>query len=190
MALTLPPPQVRHCVRTHSIAAFAPWDAWRAAATQAELALDPRAISRFRARAMLLETAAWPKDVFYEVSAPPTAQSPAGVRSPPRPVQAWADGLPNGVEVCDADLEGQAVLLPADACAGPTVRALPVESMPASPAVRFGLLFGVKPAWSMRELAPYLTEMVAPGKTAEALVLQYARCVVANDGTYTYVARA
>jgi sister chromatid cohesion protein DCC1 len=155
---------------------------------QAELGLDPRAISRFRARAMLLETAAWPKDVFYEVSGAPPNTQQACASPPTCAAQAWADGVPNGVEVCDADLDGQAVLLPADA--GTTVRALPVEAMPASPAVRFGLLFGVKPAWSMRELAPYLTEMVPPGKTAEALVLQYARCVVANDGTYTYMARA
>lgn len=47
--------------------ARAPWAVWQSAAEKDELALDPRAISRFRAHAMLLETGAWPKDVFYEV---------------------------------------------------------------------------------------------------------------------------
>jgi hypothetical protein len=83
-------------VRTHSTLATAAWDVWRTAAAQSHLALDPRAISRFRARTMLLETAAWPKDVFYEVSRSekeewrrtstypdPSPIAPTGMRSPP-----------------------------------------------------------------------------------------------------------
>lgn len=72
----------------------------------------------------------------------------------------------------------------------PTVRALPVDTMPATPMARFALLFGVKPSWTMRELIAYLEELIAPGTSAETLVLKYARCVVASDGSRTYVARS
>ena len=68
---------VRHCLRSHSTAAAAPWEEWLAAAASDEVALEPRAICTFRARVLLLETEAWPKDAFDE---------------------AWADGVPRGIE--------------------------------------------------------------------------------------------
>ncbi|EOD15621.1 hypothetical protein EMIHUDRAFT_211161 [Emiliania huxleyi CCMP1516] len=157
---------VRHCLRSHSTAAAAPWEEWLAAAASDEVALEPRAICTFRARVLLLETEAWPKDAFDE---------------------AWADGP------SDADLDGLAVLLPPDGRAAKgaplTVRALSAEAMPPDAAARFSVLWSLKPSWAMRELGPYLLDIVAPGSSAEALVLQHARCVTASDGSRSYVER-
>ena len=53
--------------------------------------MNPAAVSRFRARALLAECDSWPKDKFLE---------------------AWAEALPSGMEVDMTQLDGLAVTLP------------------------------------------------------------------------------
>ena len=72
---------IRHCLRTHSTAADAPWPEWLAAPDLPTFALDPPAICRFRARALLATSDAWPVEQFHE---------------------AWADSLGVVADVADA----------------------------------------------------------------------------------------
>ena len=69
------------------------------------------------------------------------------------------------------------------------VKSLPVEELPPTAAPRFEQLFKVKRAWSIDELAPYVADLLDPGRTAEQLVLLHARSVIGADGKRTYVTR-
>jgi sister chromatid cohesion protein DCC1 len=162
---------VRHCLRCHSTLARAAWDEWVAASSAEFLALEPKALCRFRARAMLAECDAWPRERFME---------------------AWREGLPSGVELDETTLEGLAISLkPADSPAvdETTIQSLPVSSLPLTPKERFVALYGVKKVWTMHELAPYVRDIVEPGKKADTLVLQFSRRVVAMDLSETFVSR-
>jgi len=164
---------VRHCLRSHSslAATGTEWDAWLAGMQAETLSLDPQAVCRFRARALLAECDAWPRAGFLE---------------------AWREGLPPGVPFDPTLLDGLAVTLtPADANGKAVdvelVHALPLASLPSVAKERFRQLFSIKREWNMKEFQPYVQDIVEPGRSAEALVLEYARAVIGEEGTTTYV---
>ena len=162
---------VRHCLRTHSAqAADAEWEAWLRVADLDEVSLDPAAISCFRARSLLSECDAWPKDKFLEM---------------------WADGLPSGHPPPDeSHLKGLAIFFaPASADEAPMLQALPLTSLSLVPKERFATLFNVKRSWTLDELEPYVRGLVDPSSSTTKLVLQFARSVTANDGSVSYVSR-
>lgn len=166
-------PAIRHALVSHSVHASAPWEEWRAAAQKETIALDGVALSRFRARTLLAECDEWPREGFME---------------------AWAESMPPGASAPDAEhLAGLAVVIDPTNAAGsadePVLRALPLTSLPHVAKARFQTLFGVKHAWTMAELTPYVADLLEPGSAASKLVLQHARSVVANDGSVSYVSR-
>ncbi|EIE26940.1 hypothetical protein COCSUDRAFT_32309 [Coccomyxa subellipsoidea C-169] len=55
------------------------------------------------------------------------------------------------------------------------LRHLPAAAMPTDPAARFAALFAVKPRWELPDLEPYLADLQVPGRSAEFLLLTYAR---------------
>ena len=63
------------------------------------------------------------------------------------------------------------------------------RDLPLTPKERFVALYGVKKVWTMHELAPYVRDIVEPGKKADTLVLQFSRRVVAMDLSETFVSR-
>ena len=69
------------------------------------------------------------------------------------------------------------------------VKALSAADLPATAAPRFAHLFKVKREWTIDELAPYVADLLDPGRTAEQLVLLHARSVIGGDGKRTYVTR-
>jgi len=107
---------------------------------------------------------------------------------------AWQDALPPawGLSPEPSQLDGLAIVLTqADdvKLEEDVLQALPLASLPLTPKERFTALFKVKRAWAIDELAPYVRDMLDPGRSAESLVLQYGRSVVANDGSVKYVTR-
>ena len=156
---------VRHCLRnlSTSASASASLDEWDAALYASKLTLDVRAISRVYAQCILAEARAWPQADFFE---------------------AWQEMLPVGIETERSDLDGIAIFT-----ADGKVRELNGEGLPLVTAARFKVLFGAKPRWTMNELTPYITELLPPGKTAEAFVLLHARALL-EDGPRFYIARA
>ena len=162
---------VRHCLRTHSTLAAAAWDEWVAAFDAPTHSIDSAAVCQFRARVMLTDCDVWPKERFLE---------------------AWEESLPPGIVLDARQLDGLAVsLAPSDSLSvgEEFVQSLPLNSLPLAPKERLAALFKVKRAWVIHELAPYLGDILEPGKTAEALVLQHARSVAATDGSVKYVSR-
>jgi sister chromatid cohesion protein DCC1 len=161
---------IRHCLRTLSIPADSDWESWSAAIDAEHFALQPEAVCRFRARSLLSECDAWPKDKFLE---------------------AWAEALPAG-EIPDLSLlNGLAVILQPSVSESdePIVQHLPVAALPLPPKERFASLFHVKRSWTLDELVPYVKDLLDPGCSATKVVLAHARSVVANDGSVSYVAR-
>jgi sister chromatid cohesion protein DCC1 len=155
---------ITHCLRCHSALAEAPWDEWVAGTERASFALDPRAISTFRARCLLTQCDEWPRDSFFE---------------------AWGGSLSFGITPEPSDLEGLAI----SSADGASLQALPFESLPVAAVPRFEALFKVKREWSMAELLPYVRDLIDPTSSAERLVLTHGRGVKANDGSMTYVPR-
>ena len=177
---------VRHCLRTHSMLAAATttcgWEEWLAALHNETIELNPAAVSRFRARALLAECDSWPKDKFLE---------------------AWAEALPSGREVDMTQLDGLAVTLPPtpkvqvgkkqkdddEPEEQPRLQGLPLSSLSLVPKERFAALFLLKKKWGLDELLPYVNDLVEPGAAPTKIILKHARSVVANDGSVTYNAR-
>ena len=94
---------VRHCLRTHSSqAAGAEWEAWLGASALDELSLDPAAISRFRARSLLTECDAWPKDKFFEMWAEVRGGVSFGRSCGRACVPGTLCSIPNSVILCES----------------------------------------------------------------------------------------
>ena len=178
---TLDPLAVRHCLRTLSTAAAAPWEAWVAAADPAAtptLALDAAAVYRRHAMYIFNDMNTNTKEQFLELWADNIGSMADGFGVPPE--LAVLQGL--AIEVAGDDgLRGDepAVL----------VKALSAADLPATAAPRFAHLFKVKREWTIDELAPYVADLLDPGRTAEQLVLLHARSVIGGDGKRTYVTR-
>ncbi|KAL1521285.1 hypothetical protein AB1Y20_020954 [Prymnesium parvum] len=153
---------VRHCLRSLSTAASAPWDEWQQALEASTLQLDAGAVCRFRASVLLVQIEAWPEADFME---------------------AWRDGVPAPMLPERKQLDGLAVAMDGQ------VQSLPLEVLPTSPSARFAALFLVKRQWRLDELVPYVDEFVPPGESHEKFVLVFARPVVADDKSTTYVVR-
>lgn len=156
---------VRHCVRCLSTSMHTSWDEWLATANATTLALDPRALCRFKAQQLLQQCEIWPEDAFLE---------------------AWADALHSGLESQPSDLDGLAVVFEEN---GRNLRALNADALPPQPAARFASLWAVKPVWSLSELKAYISPILEPGVSLQQLVQKHARAVSAADGSVTYVQR-
>ena len=153
---------VRHCVRSLSTAAAAPWQEWQQALDASHLALDPAAVCRFRASTLLTQIESWPEADFME---------------------AWQDGVPRQVTPDPRHLEGLGVTI------GDQIQSLPLDSLPQAPAARFAALFFAKRYWSLAELVPYVDEFVSPGAKHEKLILVYARAALGADKQTRYIQR-
>ncbi|CAK0780439.1 hypothetical protein CVIRNUC_005054 [Coccomyxa viridis] len=134
-----------HCLRLHSHKAGAPL---YEAAT-----LDTHKVCLHFARKLLRERSKWPVHAF---------------------MQAWQSSTPEGMTVDAAMLRGEA-LVEGRPGAEDCILALSVADLPTEPGARFAELFAARPQWELRDLEPYLADLQVPGRSAEALLLTYAR---------------
>lgn len=54
------------------------------------------------------------------------------------------------------------------------------RALPKAPKLRFAELFKLRPSWLFEELLPYLQGIQGPGRTVEALLLEFTRCTQAS----------
>eukprot|EP00891_Asterochloris_glomerata_P003740 jgi/Astpho2/3740/e_gw1.00060.39.1_t len=85
----------------------------------------------------------------------------------------WQTKVMEGMEPDIDMLAGEALMVTGGAYT--TVVHFPVSAMPCQPAARFAMLFERQPRWQWEHLKPYLKGLQAPGLSAEALLLKYAR---------------
>jgi len=159
---------IRGALLAHASVDKVDCDAWVRASNQAVISLDPDSVCRFRAKILLSECDAWPFAQFME---------------------AWEQAMPNGLSPSLRHLEGIAVVTEGDCGNLPVVRSLPLASLPLCARKRFCVLFQLKRAWSKEELAPYVRDLLDPGRSIETLVLQHARSVTSINGLVTFVSR-
>ncbi|KAL6769983.1 hypothetical protein ACKKBG_A33125 [Auxenochlorella protothecoides x Auxenochlorella symbiontica] len=127
----------------------------RAGVAGEDWALDPKEACRQEARRQLSERPTWSCGDFE-----------ASLRH----------ALPESVPADLSCLGGIAVIDEASA----TLQYLPLDSLPADPAGRFGALFAMRPRWRLEELEPYLQGLADPGQSLEGLLLKYTRAIQAQ----------
>ncbi|CAL5221649.1 g3876 [Coccomyxa viridis] len=115
--------------------------------------LDTRKVCLHFARKLLTERKQWPLDDFKE---------------------AWQSSIPEGMTVDRAMLKGEA-LIEGSGGAEESLISLSIAKLPSDPCARFARLFALRPRWVLPDLEPYLADLQIPGRSAEALLLTYAR---------------
>ncbi|KAH7293250.1 hypothetical protein KP509_28G017500 [Ceratopteris richardii] len=88
-------------------------------------------------------------------------------------VDAWQQNLPSGVQASLDMLKGKILIekLGSDSWLYP----FSVANLPSNPAERFAALFRERPRWEWEDLEPYISDLRAPGKSVDALLLKYTR---------------
>ncbi|DBA72212.1 TPA: hypothetical protein ACH3X2_010607 [Trebouxia sp. C0005] len=103
-------------------------------------------------------------------------------------MDAWLNSVPQGMTPDLSMLRGMAVQ--EDMGTQKLVKLFNVQQLPAEPATRFKAVFQERAQWSWRDLQPYVEDLQGPGRSAEALLLKYARRVQQDPGSpVMYTAR-
>ena len=149
---------VLQALRVHAAAAEG-GAAASAAAAEGSWALDPSAVSRFRALQLLHAAAADAWVPFAEFE------------------RHWECSLPSGAPADPALLRG--IALRADEAPGgaPAVRFFPEAALPLDSAARFKRLFAAQARWTLADMEPYFARLVeqGPGQTQGSILKRYTR---------------
>ncbi|KAK9915250.1 hypothetical protein WJX75_006737 [Coccomyxa subellipsoidea] len=140
------PRVAQHCLRLHSTLDASATD------MPATVTLDQGKVCLHFARKLLLQQERWPLDQYLEE---------------------WQASVPEGIAVDLDMLRGEA--LREEAGGEEMLRSFPAAALSADPAARFAALFAARPRWELPDLEPYLSDLQVPGRSAEFLLLTYAR---------------
>eukprot|EP00250_Pteridium_aquilinum_P006628 c16506_g1_i1 orf=104-1282(-) len=88
-------------------------------------------------------------------------------------LDAWQQNLPSGMQGNLDMLKGEALIEKLGSESW--LRPFPVSALPSNPADRFARLFRERTKWEWQDLEPYISDLRAPGKSVEALLLKYTR---------------
>ncbi|KAL0050702.1 hypothetical protein WJX82_005403 [Trebouxia sp. C0006] len=95
-------------------------------------------------------------------------------------LDAWLNSIPQGMTPDLSMLRGMAVK--EDTGTQKLVKLFNVQQLPCEPAARFKAVFLERAQWSWQDLQPYVEDLQGPGRSAEALLLKYARRVQQDPG--------
>ncbi|BDA43076.1 Sister chromatid cohesion protein DCC1 [Coccomyxa sp. Obi] len=145
------PRVAQHCLRLHSALDASTSD------TPPLLSLDHRKVCLHFARKLLTQQERWPLDQFLEE---------------------WQASVSEGMRVDLSMLRGEA--RQEEAGGEKLLCHFPAAALPTDPASRFAALFAARPRWELPDLEPYLADLQVPGRSAEFLLLTYARASQEN----------
>lgn len=95
-------------------------------------------------------------------------------------LEAWQNSVPQDMAPDIEMLRGMAIQH--DTGSQKMLKLFDVHQLPADPAARFRAAFQEQPQWTLLALQPYIEDLQGPGRSAEALLLKYARRVQQEPG--------
>ncbi|MCO5559423.1 hypothetical protein L7F22_013023 [Adiantum nelumboides] len=88
-------------------------------------------------------------------------------------LEAWQQNLPSGLQASLDLLKGEVLV---EKFGSDTwLRPFSVTTLPSNPAERFAALFRERSKWEWQDLEPFISDLRATGKSADALLLKYTR---------------